>query len=239
MPLSNEGNFQELLRYRAESGDSKLKEQLKTSVKNATYISKTTQNQLIECCAKEVIGIILERVKSARYYSIILDETTDMSHSLQLSLALCYAFDNHKREDFIDFVGVHHATFEPSTADTEPTVNGKVIGQLFLSLLEEMGLNLLDCVGTATDGCAMMVSNNCGAVLEIQKKSKNASRCPCFNHALDLSLSKRSAVSSIRNAIGTIKEVVAFFNASAKRNYVLNKVLKAQLGGIGETRWIE
>ena len=26
VPLSNEGNFRELLRYRAESGDSKLKE---------------------------------------------------------------------------------------------------------------------------------------------------------------------------------------------------------------------
>ena len=94
-----------------------------------------------------------------------------MSHSSQLSLALCYAFDNNRREDFISFVDVHHATFEPSTADKEPTVNGKVIGQLALSLLEEMGLNLLDCVGIGTDGCAMLVSNNCGAVVEIQKKS--------------------------------------------------------------------
>ena len=57
----------------------------------------------------------------------------------------------------------------------------------------------------------MMVSNNCDAVVEIQKKAKNASRCPCFNHALNLSLSRSSAVSSIRNVIGIIKEVVAFF----------------------------
>ena len=135
MPHSNEGNFRELLRYRAESGDSKLKEQLKTSGKNATYISKTTQNQLI-VVAKEVIGVILERVKSARYYSIIFDETTDVSHSSQISLALCYAFDNHRREDFIGFVDIHHATLEPSTAYKEPTVNGKVTGQLVLNLLE-------------------------------------------------------------------------------------------------------
>jgi len=75
-----------------------------------------------------------------------------------------------RHEDFIGFVDVHHATFEPSTADKEPTVNGKVIGQLVLSLSGEMGLNLLDCVVIGTDGCAMMVSNNCGAVIEIQKK---------------------------------------------------------------------
>ena len=45
-------------------------------------------------------------------------------------------------------------------------------GQLVLSPLEEMGLNLLDCVGIGTDGCGMTVSNNCGAVVEIQKKLK-------------------------------------------------------------------
>ena len=99
----------------------------------------------------------------------------------------------------------------------------KVIGQLVLSLLEGMGLNLLDCVGIGTDGYAMMVSNNCGAVVEIQKKAKNASRCPYLKHALNLPLSRSSAVSSIRNAIGIVKEVVAFFNAYAKRNYILNR----------------
>ena len=44
---------------------------------------------------------------------------------------------------------------------------------------------------------------------------------------------------SIRNAIGIIKEFVAFFNASTKRDYVLAKVLKAQLMGFGKTRLIE
>jgi hypothetical protein len=105
--------------------------------------------------------------------------------------------------------------------------------------LEEIGLNLLDCVGIGTDGFAMMVSINCGVVVEIQTKTENASHCPCFNHALNLFLSRSSAVLSIRNAIGIIKEAVAFFNAYVKRNYVLNKVLKAKLMGMCKTRWIE
>ncbi|KAK2719086.1 hypothetical protein QYM36_004796 [Artemia franciscana] len=80
----------------------------------------------------------LKPILEASLYSITFDETTDVSHSSQLSLALCYAFDNHRCEDFIGSVDVHHATFELSTADKEPTVNGKVTGQLVLSLLEEM-----------------------------------------------------------------------------------------------------
>ena len=33
-----------------------------------------------------------------------------------------------------------------------------------------MGLNILDCVGIGTDGYAMMVSNNSGAVVENSEK---------------------------------------------------------------------
>lgn len=51
-PLINEGNFRELLRFRVNCGDLELENHLKNSRSNATYISKNTQNQLIECCAE-------------------------------------------------------------------------------------------------------------------------------------------------------------------------------------------
>jgi hypothetical protein len=39
------GNFKDLIEFRIESGDVKLKEHLETDQKNLTYLSKTTQNQ--------------------------------------------------------------------------------------------------------------------------------------------------------------------------------------------------
>ena len=84
----NEGNFRELLRFRIEAGDHALGNQMKNVNSRATYISKKTQNELIECCGYEMQRIVLERVKVAKYYNILFDETTDLSHTSQMS-AIC------------------------------------------------------------------------------------------------------------------------------------------------------
>jgi len=72
----NEGNFRELLRFRIGSGDDCLKNHLLTAHSKVTYISHTTQDQLIKCCKEKILTIILKDVKKSPYYSIIFDETT-------------------------------------------------------------------------------------------------------------------------------------------------------------------
>ncbi len=47
---TNPGNFLALLKFRAESGDSVLANHLQSGSKNALYVSKTIQNELIEIC---------------------------------------------------------------------------------------------------------------------------------------------------------------------------------------------
>lgn len=86
--LSNEGNFRELLKYRIDAGDKILENHLKTATSKATYISKRTQNELIECCGEEILGTIVKRIMDAKYYSIIFDETTDISNISQLSVII-------------------------------------------------------------------------------------------------------------------------------------------------------
>lgn len=51
----------------------------------------------------------------------------------------------------------------------EISITGKMLGQIVLNQLREMGLNLNKCVGIGTDGCSVMTSEVCGAVAEIIK----------------------------------------------------------------------
>jgi len=101
---------------------------------------------------------------------------------------------------------------------------------------KELHLEVLNCV--ATDWCAFMESEQKEVVVEIKKRALNASRIPCFKHAFNLSMSKASSVSSVRNTIGTIKEFHSF-NTSAKRNYVLLNEVKALLLSVWKTRWVK
>jgi len=236
-PLGNEGNFRELLKFRMESGDLLLKLYFEHTGANATYISKTTQNELIFIIGDLILQKILTDVNNSPFFSIMFDETTDMAHISQLVLVIRYIKDKIIREDFIGFIDVHRENFNSN--DDEPKMSGTLIGDTVLNILKKFSLNLDNCIGISTDSCATMVGLERGAVTTLQNDLKFAVKCPCFNHALNNSLIKGCKVQSIRNTFGTISEVVAFFNSSAKRTFVLNKYLGHSLHSLCQTRWVE
>ncbi|KAH9378836.1 hypothetical protein HPB48_013802 [Haemaphysalis longicornis] len=106
----NEGNFRELLRFRMESGDKELEEHLSGSFSRETYVSKTTQNEVISCRGAEMSAIIIKRVQDSIMYSIMFDETTDVAHDSQLALVLRCVHDGMLREDFLQFVSLRQGT---------------------------------------------------------------------------------------------------------------------------------
>ena len=64
----NPGNFQVLLNFRIDSGDSVLKAHFETCPKNATNRSKTLQNELIECCRDHIRDNISAEIKEAEFF---------------------------------------------------------------------------------------------------------------------------------------------------------------------------
>ncbi|KAG5889394.1 hypothetical protein JTB14_018269 [Gonioctena quinquepunctata] len=222
----NEGNFRELLRFRIEAEDRVLEEHLRSTSSKATYISKTTQNQLIHFCSEDIISTIFTKIKSAQFYRIMFDETTDISHLSQMSLVIRYLQGREVKEDFVGFIDYNTEKYEldPDTMEPterynstmEPVLTGKILGQI-VSHVKKLNLPFMDCVGIYTEGCSVMTSKQNGAVQEAQKMLISAVRCPCLSHALNLSLSKSSSVQSVRNAMGVMKDV-SFFTASSKIN---------------------
>ena len=102
----NKGNFLALIDFRCEAGDTILMEHLKSSSSQATYISKTIQNDLIKTCGEHIRDQILEEVKSSGPFSVIIaDEATDSSNREQLSIVLRFVDSNTDiREEFMGFV---------------------------------------------------------------------------------------------------------------------------------------
>jgi len=242
----NEGNFREILKFRILSGDKTLENHLKNNNAKATYISPTIQNELIECIRKEIIFKIIKDIEQAKYYSIIFDETTDVSTVFQMSLNIRYIYSGKVFERFVTFIDCHSSmdndnedSDEVDLNQIEPKLTGEFLGDIVIQMMSKLGLKFDNCVGIATDGCAVMVSTIVGAVQRIQQSTKNAIHCPCNYHALNLSISKSSTVQSIRNCIGIMEQVISFFNASAKRNFILKKMLKKQFVSICQTRWVE
>ncbi|XP_065651244.1 zinc finger MYM-type protein 1-like [Hydra vulgaris] len=68
--ISGLGNFIELLNFRVDAGDSILKEHLLSAPKNSTYISKTIQNELIECCGNAIEEILINDIKKRSFFTL-------------------------------------------------------------------------------------------------------------------------------------------------------------------------
>ena len=89
-PSGNPGNFLAMLRQ-VSNHDPVLKAHLETPrLRNITYISPHTQNEIIDIIGKRMIQkSIVDEVIQARFYSIMVDEVT--SHNQEL-MPLCVRF---------------------------------------------------------------------------------------------------------------------------------------------------
>ena len=90
----NPGNFQELLKFQVETGDTSLKLHFEEGQKNATYQCKTRQNELIHIIGDQILEGIIANVKMAKYFAVLADEVTDRSLQSQLTVTLRYV-DKH------------------------------------------------------------------------------------------------------------------------------------------------
>ena len=63
------GNVIEVLNYRVRGGDKDLEKHLESYSKDALYISKTTQNELIQCCSEIIKENLLQDIKKPILFS--------------------------------------------------------------------------------------------------------------------------------------------------------------------------
>ena len=86
----NNGNFLGLVEMVAKF-DPVMKEhvrRIKSKETHAHHLGKDMQNEFINLLATKVRAEILSRLVSAKYYSIIIDSTPELSHQDQLSIVL-------------------------------------------------------------------------------------------------------------------------------------------------------
>jgi len=67
--VNEDGNFRACLQFRTDAGVLQLQRHLSTASNNATYISKTSQNDLIASCAAVLTEKIAQRVRQANFLS--------------------------------------------------------------------------------------------------------------------------------------------------------------------------
>nr|CAI5865604.1 unnamed protein product [Callosobruchus analis] len=227
MPLrgkqADEGVLLDLLKLRIDSGDNKLKSHFEKCRRNAIYTSPRIQNELINLCGEVIQENVISEVRKTMAYSILADETADVSGKEQLSIGVRF-YDESKskiREEFVGFVELK-------------AQNASAIAEAIDNFLISSNLSKEDCVGFGFDGCSTMAGKEGGVQAILRKKYPRALYFHCSSHKLNLVVNDANAVPEIRNTVATVKDVITFFRESTtRRNYAPN------LSRLCETRWSE
>ncbi|CAN6718608.1 unnamed protein product [Malus baccata var. baccata] len=102
------GNYLELLQFLADH-DEKLKEVvLENAPGNLKLIAHSIQKYIVNSCAFETIKAIMKEVKESKFFSIMVDESRDISTNEQMAVILHYV--DNKGQVIERFVGVQHVT---------------------------------------------------------------------------------------------------------------------------------
>ena len=215
-----------------KGGDPILKE-LQDRIKNKNtkdhYLRPTIQNELIELLATEVEKENLQQLKLAKYFSIILDCTPDMSHHEQMSVILRYVLCNEKaavvKETFFGYLRISDST-------------GKGLLDAFLEKATELQLELSDCRGQSYDNGANMKGKHSGVQARMLDINPKAVYVPCANHTLNLVVvdSANSSTEAL-TFFGVLTRLYVLFSSSAQRWEILKKHVEVSIKSQSDTRW--
>ena len=231
----NEGVFRATLQLMVESGDAVLKRHLDTTGKRATYISPASQNQLVQAIDTVLRRDIVAEAASAEFFSLLADETTDISGKEQLSVCLRYVLpDSILRERLL--------TFEQA-----PDLTGAGLAAQLLRILRDNEIDISRMVGQGYDGAAAMSGCDNGVQKHISGECPAASYGHCASHALNLCLVKAGTVREIQAAVTTMADITTFFSASNQCLSLLQASItekcpsssRTRLKRHCATRWVE
>ncbi|XP_067142878.1 52 kDa repressor of the inhibitor of the protein kinase-like [Centruroides vittatus] len=218
-----EGILEDLYQLRIDAGDVVLKKHIDHGKKNASYRSVDIQNEIISICGDVLKEDIIKEVKEAEAYSVLADETADISGTEQLSIGLRYFHEknNEVQEVFVGFVELKG-------------LDAKSIAQTIDEFLTKEKLIPVKCVGLGFDGCSTMSGKEGGVQAILRKKYTKALFFHCSSHKLNLVINDLNALPEIRNTIGTTKDIISFFRES-----ILRRKLIPNISTLCETRWSE
>lgn len=222
----NRGNFKELLALLLQRSSVEIQQHYATIKNVFSAESKTIQNELVDCISEYIRDFIKIEISETSFFSIQVDDTTDISQKSQCSIILRYVtLKGILVERFLGF-------YDVSSDRTAEALFG-----LLDSILTKFNYKY-KLVAQCYDGASVMSGHLNGLQAKIKETAPQAVFVHCLAHRLNLVLKQSvTKISKCRIFFASIGGMPSFFRHSAKRTYVADSVISKRIPANVDTRW--
>ena len=162
-----------------------------------------------------MLDIIISEIKQAKYYSVSVGSTPNITNVDQLTIIFRYALPDGPVQRFVKFIPTHEHI-------------GHQLADLLFEFIEDNGINLKDLRGQSYDNASNMSGKYKGMQVIIKERNHQAKYIPCVAHSLNCCLGKCDAEccqSAVRFFM-FVQGPHVFFSASTHRWNLLTDALK-------------
>uniref|UniRef100_H3AP21 DUF4371 domain-containing protein n=1 Tax=Latimeria chalumnae TaxID=7897 RepID=H3AP21_LATCH len=164
---ANSGNFLSIVELLAKYNPV-LKQLVSMPSGSIRYLSHTIQEELIEILSKRIEGNIVEEIKAAPFFSVIMDTTQDISKTDQLGQIFRYVTIETDERNVATGVKINESFlgFQEICDQSASGLEKKII-----SCIEQKGLDISKCCGQGYDGASNMTGVYSGVQARISKNN--------------------------------------------------------------------
>uniref|UniRef100_H2YAG3 HAT C-terminal dimerisation domain-containing protein n=1 Tax=Ciona savignyi TaxID=51511 RepID=H2YAG3_CIOSA len=110
---------------------------------HVSYFSSTVCEEFIDILAKKVLNFIISEIKQAKYYSVSVDSTPDITNVDQLTIVIRYVLPDGPVERFVQFVPIRGHTGSQLAQNLLDFIEDKGITKGFILSMEKLETGIL------------------------------------------------------------------------------------------------
>ena len=207
-----ESNFMQQLKLRGED-DPRISDWIKK--KTDKYTSGAMQNEMIRVMSLKILREVACALQKATYYTIMIDETADISNQEQV--VVCFRWVSDDFEVHEDFLGMYAVD----------SIDARSLLGVIHDVLKRLNLSISKVRGQCYDGVSAMSGSRGGVVKMIQDEEPRAIYTHCYGHSLNLACCDMVKHCKImKDALDITLEITKLIKKSPMRDAIFERIKK-------------
>ena len=177
------------------------------------YLSHQITSEMVKQMYRHVMKELIGGVKSAGYFSIVIDETQDGAGIEQCALVLRYVEDEYIIHEVV--IGLYQAD----------KCDAKSLTDIKKTALLSLDLDIKLLRGQTYDGTTVLQGKHSGVAKRIRDIANKALQLHCLNHNINLVLQEASSTTNlVSGALSTVQKLCVIIKGSPKRLAVFKEL---------------